>query len=111
MSTQIGTIGKPFGSRSIMAIVTAAIVVLGVVAAMFVFRGTSEPIRRPQVSAVATEQTTTPVEANTPTETMLIKGGLQPRPVVSKLTEKQVRELQLAATGIEQVSQAEGNSG
>ena len=98
MSTQVGTIGrtsgKPFGSRTIVAIVVAAILVLGVTAAMPFFRGTSEPIRQPQhVRTVSTEQTTSAVEATTSTETMLIEGGLQPRPF-AELTAKQVRRLQ-----------------
>ena len=96
MSTQVGTIGrtsgKPFGSRTI---VVAAILVLGVTAAMPFFRGTSEPIRQPQhVRTVTTEQTTSAVEATTPTETMLIKGGLQPRPFDAELTAKQVHRLE-----------------
>ena len=97
MSTQVGTIGrtsgKPFGERTIVAIVVAVILVLGVTAAMLFIRGTSEPIRQPQhVRTVTTEQTTSAVETTTPTETMLIKGGLQPRPF-AELTAKQVRRL------------------
>jgi hypothetical protein len=101
MSTQIGTIQRPFGTRTFAVVIAAAVVAVGVTVAVLAFEDTSTPVR----PATTTEQATAPIASdvavNTPSETGLIKNGLQPRPFTATVTAEELAALKLASGGVD----------
>ena len=101
MSTQIGTIRRPLGTRTLAVVIAAAVVAIGVTVAMLAFEDSSAPVR----PATTTEQATTPIASdvavNTPSETGLIKGGLQPRPFTATVTADELDALKLVSGGVD----------
>jgi hypothetical protein len=106
MSTQTGTIQRQFGTPTLAVVIAAAVVAIGVTVAVLAFQDSSAPVK----SATTTEQATAPiardVAVNTPSETGLIKNGLQPRPFTVTVTAEELAALKLASGGIDTTAAA-----